>query len=267
MKRDFSKAGRIVVKVGTSALTYETGKLNFYRIDRLARDLCDLKNRGKEVLLVSSGAIAAGVNRLHLPQKPNTVSGRQAMACVGQSALMELYNKCFADYGYNAGQFLLTKDVFDNAERKKNFQNTVEEMLKYNVIPVINENDSISIEEIKFGDNDNLSSLVARLVHADLLILLSDIDGVYDKDPRSNSDAKLIHTVSDLNHGIECDRTAKPGSLGTGGIYTKITACTDAAKNGIDAVVANSRNLNVIYDILDGKDVGTYFVGDKKNGR
>ena len=169
MKRDFSAVKRIVIKVGTSSLTYPNGKLNLHRIDRLSRDLCDLENQGKEVVLVSSGAIAAGVNRLHLPKKPDYVSGRQAMACVGQSALMEIYNKCIADYGYNAGQLLLTKVVFDNPEMKQNFQNTIDEMMHYNVIPVINENDSISVDEIKLGDNDNLSSLVARLVNADLL--------------------------------------------------------------------------------------------------
>ena len=263
MKRDFSSVKRIVIKVGTSSLTYPNGKLNLHRIDRLSRDLCDLENQGKEVVLVSSGAIAAGVNRLHLPKKPDYVSGRQAMACVGQSALMEIYNKCFADYGYNAGQLLLTKVVFDNPEMKQNFQNTIDEMMHYNVIPVINENDSISVDEIKLGDNDNLSSLVARLVNADLLILLSDIDGVYDKDPKEHNDAQLISTVTDLENGVKCDQNAKASALGTGGIYTKITACTNAAKAGIDAVVANSQNLNVIYDILEGKQVGTYFVGDK----
>ncbi len=263
MPRNFQNVHRIVVKIGTSSLTHESGKLNLHRIDRLSRDLCDLKNQGKEVLLVSSGAIAAGVSRLHLPQKPSYVSGRQAMACVGQSALMEIYNKCFADYGYNAGQLLLTKDVFDNEERKKNFQNAVDEMLKYNVIPVVNENDSISVEEIKFGDNDHLSSLVARLVHADLLILLSDIDGVFDKDPKTNPDAKLI-SAADPTKELSYDKSAKPSTLGTGGIVTKISACTEAALNGIDAVVANATNVNVIYDILEGKNVGTFFQGIKK---
>ena len=263
MNRDFSAAKRIVVKVGTSALTYETGKLNLHRIDRLSRDLCDLKNRGMEVVLVSSGAIAAGVNRLHLQSKPDSISGRQAMACVGQSALMEIYNKCFADYGYNAGQLLLTKDVLDNGDRQRNFKNTIEELLKFNVIPVINEHDSISVEEIKFGDNDNLSSLVARLIEADLLILLSDIDGVYDKNPKEFSDAKLVDTVDDFSAQITSQKDAKPSALGTGGIVTKISACVNAAKCGIDAVVANSNNFNVIYEVLEGKKVGTYFVGKK----
>ena len=263
MERDFSSVKRVVVKVGTSALTYDTGKLNLHRIDRLSRDLCDLKNRGMEVVLVSSGAIAAGVNRLHLPSKPATISGRQAMACVGQSALMEIYNKCFADYGYNAGQLLLTKDVLDNGDRERNFKNTIEELLKFNVIPVINENDSISIEEIKFGDNDNLSSLVARLIKADLLILLSDIDGVYDKNPKEHADAKLVDAVTNFDAPLTTENDAKPGALGTGGIVTKISACVSAAKCGIDAVVANSKNFNVIYEVLEGKQVGTYFVGKK----
>lgn len=262
MTRDFSAVRRIVVKVGTSALTYDTGKINFHRIDRLARDLCDLKNRGLEVVLVSSGAIAAGVNRLHLSKKPDTVSGRQALACVGQSALMEAYNKCFADYGYNVGQLLLTKLVIDNDEMKTNCKNTLEEMMRLNIVPIINENDSISVDEIKFGDNDNLSSTVARLVNADLLILLSDIDGVYDKDPREHPDAKLVEIVRDPDMKFDVE-AAKPGALGTGGIATKITACANAAKNGIDAVVANSKNINIIYDILEGKNVGTYFVGKK----
>lgn len=261
--RDFSKAQRIVVKVGTSSITYATGKLDMKRIDRLARDLCDLKNRGKEVLLVSSGAIVTGVTRLHLPAKPDTVSGRQVMACVGQSALMELYNKCFADYGYNAGQLLLTKYIMENPERQHNLKNMLEEMMKYNVIPVINENDSISVDEIKLGDNDNLSCMIARLMEADLLILLSDIDGVFDKDPKTHADAKLLSSVTDFDAEIVRHTPAQVGTFGTGGIYTKILAASEAAKHGIDAVVANSRNLDVIYDILEGKEVGTHFAGVK----
>lgn len=261
--RDFSKAQRIVIKVGTSSITYSTGKLDMKRIDRLARDLCDLKNRGKEVVLVSSGAIVTGVTRLHLQSKPDTVSGRQVMACVGQSALMELYNKCFADYGYNAGQLLLTKYIIDDPAHQQNLKNMLEEMMKYNVIPVINENDSISVDEIKLGDNDNLSSVIAQIMNADLLILLSDIDGVFDKDPKTHADAKLLSTVVDFDKELKRHEADSVGQFGTGGIYTKILAGGTAAKHGIDVVVANSHNPDVIYDILDGKEVGTYFVGVK----
>jgi len=233
------------------------------RIDKLARVLSDIKNKGREVILVSSGAISAGVERLRLSERPATVSGRQAAAAVGQSALMELYNKSFADYGCTAAQMLLTKDVLEKEVLKQNAQNTFDELLKMDVIPVINENDTISVDEICFGDNDNLSACVAILVNADLLVLLTDTDGLFDSDPNENKDAKLISRVDNP----ETDFTAlsgKTNKFGTGGMLSKATAAGLAAKNGIHAVIANAGNDNTLYDVLDGKEVGSWFVGRDK---
>ncbi len=259
MNRNFEKIGRIVVKIGSSSLTYPaTQKLNIDRIDRLAREISDIFNRGIEVVLVSSGAIATGMARMNFDKKPAELAKKQALACVGQSNLMEIYNKCFADYGMTAGQLLLTKYEIDNKQMSQNVKNCVDEMLKMNIVPIINENDSVSVDEIKLGDNDNLSAIVSGLVGADLLILLSDIDGIFDKDPHQYSDAKKIDFVEDVDSlGIE---KGGKSSLGTGGIETKLNACKSATVQGIDCVIANSSDVHIINKILSGKDVGTYFL-------
>ena len=261
--RDFSECKRIVIKVGTSTLTYPNGKLNLRRIDALCRVISDLKNQGKEMVLVSSGAIGVGVERLKLPKKPDDICGRQAAAAVGQTLLMEIYNKIFTEYGCVAGQLLLTKDVLDKPVMKENAQNTFEQLLDFGVVPIVNENDSISVDEIKFGDNDHLSGLVAQLIDADLLILLTDIDGLYNKDPKRFDDAIRIATVKDLSEKIEEGLSSETGKLGTGGILTKVHAARICAQRGISAVIANGENPSVLYDVLEGKDVGTFFEGER----
>jgi len=250
---------KIVIKVGTSSITNSNGTLNFKQIDKLAQVIADLSNKGLEIVLVSSGAITAGVARLNLPERPKEVSQKQAVACVGQQALMHIYNKTFAEYGFNVGQLLLTKYVFDHEEASQNAKHTIENLLKMHVVPIINENDSITTDEIKLGDNDNLSSLVARLINADLLIMLSDIDGLYDKNPKMCADAKIIRKVESLSDDFLQTQSQSAGTFGTGGIITKIQAGCACSNAGIDAVLASSQNLDVIFDIVNGKEVGTLF--------
>ena len=255
---------KIVIKVGTSSITHSNGKLNLKQIDKLARIICDLYNNGKKIVLVTSGAISAGVARLNLNGRPTDIASKQAVACVGQNALMEIYNTSFARYGYNIGQMLLSKYVFDHDVFYENAKNSIFTLWNMNVVPIINENDSITADEIKMGDNDNLSSNVAKLIGADLLIILSDIQGIYDSNPKTNPNAKLLSTISandtELIKSLENDQKS---DLGTGGIKTKLQAGVNCALSNIDAVVASSQDLNVIYDILEGKNVGTNFTGEK----
>lgn len=254
------KVKRIVVKVGTSSLTYEeTGNISFSQIDNLARQISDLKNKGYEVILVSSGAIASGLTRLKMKIDKNEISNKQALACIGQSFLIELYNKFFLDYGYTVGQLLLTKYIFDNKTSYLNAQNTITRMLSLGIIPIINENDAISIDEIKLGDNDNLSSLVAILSNADLLILLSDIDGLYDKDPHIFKDAKLIKSIKAQDLGDLSSYSDSKSKVGTGGILTKLKACVNASNHNIKSIIANSRTKNILNLIIENKDIGTRF--------
>lgn len=253
-------AKRIVIKIGTSSLTYENGTTNFRRIGTLARVIADLMNQNKDVILVSSGAIGLGVNILKLNQKPSTVAGRQAVAAVGQCNLMQVYSQVFSNYGYAVGQLLLTRDILQKQEMKSNTINTFEELLKLRIIPIVNENDSVAVEEIKFGDNDNLSYVVASITGADLLLILTDTDGYYDKNPNL-PDAKLYHNVYDLSEEIEKAAGGSGTTLGTGGMLTKVHACRLAAEQGINAVIVNGKDPRIIFDILDGKDVGTLFVG------
>ena len=260
----FKDAKRVIIKLGTSSITHATGKLNIGKIDKIARIVSDLRNQGKEIIIVSSGAISAGVDRLHLEARPSTVSGRQACACVGQSALMEIYNKSFADYGYCAGQLLLTKDVLDKTTLKNNAQNTLNEMLQMNIIPVINENDSISVDEIRFGDNDILSAYVAILTSANLLILLTDTDGLYTDDPKKNPKAELVLHAKNLSKEFEDKLTNDCNKFGTGGMLSKVQAAKLASVNGIHTVIANALEPNNIYEIIDGKEIGTWFSGEKR---
>lgn len=258
--RNLDLAKRIIIKVGTSSITHKNGNLNFKQIDGLARIISDLTNSGKQVALVSSGAITAGVSRLNLAERPKDVALKQAVACVGQNALMEIYNKFFATYGYTVGQLLLSKYIFDHSVFSENARESLFKLWGMGVIPIINENDSISADEIKLGDNDNLSGYVARLIDADLLIMLSDIDGVYDKNPKQFNDAKIIPQLrkdDEILSQILSNQEA--GAFGTGGIGTKINAGLLCAESGVNAVIANSADLKVIYDILDNKIVGTFF--------
>ncbi len=254
---------KIVVKVGTSTLTYETGLLNLRRIELLARVLSDIKNSGVEVVLVSSGAISVGVGKLGISKRPQLTKEKQAVAAVGQVELMNLYSTLFGEYSVTVAQLLLTKDVLDGGERQTNAFATLQTLLSLNVIPIINENDTISTDEIEFGDNDTLSAYVATLVEADLLVLLTDIDGLYDSDPRQNKDVRLIECVETITDEIRCIAGGSGTKRGTGGMVTKLDAAEIAAKSGISTVIASGENPAVLYDIIDGKPTGTIFIGRK----
>jgi len=255
-----TKAHRLVVKVGTSTLTHSTGKLNLFQLERLVRQIADLKHQGKEVLLVTSGAVGAGMGRMGLTERPRTMPEKQAMAAIGQGLLMHMYEKLFAEYGQVVAQVLLTKDDFTNRERYLNGRNTLSALLRLGAVPIINENDTVVYEEIKFGDNDTLAALVAGLIDADLLILLSDIDGLYTANPRVDANARLIPLVEEITPEIEM-LAGEPGSkLGSGGMLTKIQAAKIACNSGIPMVLANGSRENVVRDILLGQNPGTLFV-------
>mgnify|MGYP001167207946 CR=1 FL=1 len=257
------EAQRIVVKIGTSSLVYPNGKTNLRFIQTLARVISDLMNKGKEIVLVSSGAIGLGVDKLNIAEKPSTVAGRQAVAAVGQVNLMQTYGRAFEDYGYAVGQVLLTK-YSAREESKQNSINTFNALLGMNIIPIVNENDTVAVDEIKFGDNDNLSYIVSELIGADLLIILTDIDGYYSKNPHENPDAVLYHNISDLSEQIEAAAGGAGSKLGTGGMLTKVHASRLAAENGTNAVIANGSDPEIIYDILDGVEIGTLFIANTK---
>lgn len=256
---DITKSKRIVVKVGTSTLTYSNGKTNLQIMDRLARVLSDLQNQGKEVLLVSSGAIGMACGKLGLSKKPEETTKRQAAAAVGQCELMYLYDKLFSEYNTTVAQILVTSDDIAVPRRKRNMQSTINELLSMGIIPIVNENDSVSTDEIGIGDNDNLSALVADMINADLLILFSDIDGLYDSDPHFHKNAKKLDYVIDIE-AIENMAENSSTSQGTGGMITKLEAAKRATNAGIHMIIANGQNVAALYDILDGKKVGTLFV-------
>ena len=254
------KAKRIVVKVGTSTITYANGKRNFSQIDRLARELSDLQNQGKEMILVSSGAVAVGVDRLGLPAKPSTMPGKQACAAVGQGVLMHTYEKLFADYGQIVAQVLITRTEAIDRHRYTNCRNTFMTLLQQGVIPIVNENDVVALDELKIGDNDNMSALVAGIVDADLVIILSDIDGLYTANPATHPEATLVHTVQEITPEIEASAGDVGSSRGTGGIATKIQAAKAATNSGIQLVIASGTEKNAIPRILQGEEIGTLFV-------
>ncbi len=266
LRKGLNKAKRIVVKVGTSTLTYENGRINFTRIDKLVRVLSDLANQEKEVVLVTSGAIGVGVSKLKLQSKPKTVREKQAVAAVGQLELMHIYDKFFSEYGHVVGQILLTRDIVENHEGREHVINTFETLIEKGIIPIVNENDSVAVDEIEsgvnrvFGDNDTLSAMVGELVNADLLIILSDIDGFYDCDPRKNNCSKLISVIKEITPEIEQCAGGVGSSRGTGGMVTKLTAAKIATCAGIDMVIANGEDPNVILQIVDGEDIGSVFL-------
>lgn len=257
-------ANRIVIKVGTSTLTYENGNINLTRIERLTRIISDLMNSGKEIVLVTSGAIGVGSSKLKLKVKPQTIREKQAVASIGQCELMHIYSKFFGEYSHTVGQVLLTRDVIEDDHVRNNVCNTFNTLLEMGVVPIVNENDTVSIDEIenivRFGDNDNLSAIVSNLCNADLLIILSDIDGFYNKDPRSNKDAKLLNEVDEITEELEKAAGGAGTNFGTGGMITKLTAAKTATNSGIDMVLANGEEPKIILDILDGKEVGTLFL-------
>ena len=254
------KAKRIVVKVGTSTITYANGKRNFSQIDRLARELSDLQNQGKEMILVSSGAVAVGVDRLGLSAKPSTIPGKQACAAVGQGVLMHTYEKLFADYGQIVAQVLITRTEAIDRHRYTNCRNTFMTLLQQGVIPIVNENDVVALDELKIGDNDNMSALVAGIVDADLVIILSDIDGLYTANPATHPEATLVHTVQEITPEIEASAGGVGSSRGTGGMATKIQAAKAATNSGIQLVIASGTEKNAIPRILQGEEIGTLFV-------
>ena len=256
----FRDSNRIVVKFGTSTLTHSTGHLNLRRIEGFVKVLSDIKNSGKEVVIVSSGAVSAGVAKVGFGHIPTTPEEKQAMAAIGQSELMKIYDKFFSDYGHKVAQILMTKDVLTNPDRKSAAENTFNRLLEMNCIPIVNENDSISFDEIEFGDNDTLSAYVSVLCHADALIILSDIDGLYDSDPHKNSDAKLISTVAKVDETILGYAGGAGSNRGTGGLITKIHAAEIVTEKGIPMFIVNGQNPEILYDLFEGKHVGTYFM-------
>ena len=257
-------AKRIVFKVGTSTLTYENGKPNYRKMEELVRVLSDLKNSGKEIILVTSGAISLGCDRMNMDKRPDTVAGKQAAAAVGQSELMFIYDKLFSEYNKIVAQVLMTRDAVEKWNRKGNIVNTFTELLNCGVIPIVNENDTVVTDEILneeniFGDNDTLSAVVADCISADLLIIITDIDGLYDKNP-TLAGAKLIHDVDAITPELYAAAGGAGSKHGTGGMYTKLQAAEIASKAGVDMIVLSGRELHDnLYDLFDGKKVGTYF--------
>lgn len=255
---------RIVVKVGTSTLAHPTGRLNIQRMEKLCKVLSDLKNMGHEIILVSSGAIAMGFGKLNLSERPKDVPTKQASAAVGQCELMYIYDKLFTEYNHTVAQLLITApDIEEGGVRKQNFHNTLARLLELGALPVINENDTISTEEFGIGDNDTLSAIVAVTIQADLLILLSDIDGLFDGDPRKNPDAKLIDTVKKIDEHIISLGGGSGSNLGTGGMATKLRAAQMATAAGCEMVIANGQWPEVLYDVAAGKRVGTRFLAKR----
>ena len=251
---------RIVIKIGTSTLTHKTGNLNIRRVEKMCEVISDIKNAGNEVILVSSGAIGMGVGKLGLNKKPDDVPGRQAAAAVGQCELMYVYDKLFDQYHHTVAQILIAGDDIENDKRRSNLTNTIERLLEYGALPIINENDTIAIDEIVIGDNDTLGALVARLVGADMLILLSDIDGLYTADPKADPNAVLISEVTKIDDRLKALASGKGTALGTGGMITKLQAAEICVDAGIAMIIANGAVPENLYDIMDGKAVGTKFV-------
>lgn len=258
--RKFSKEiKKIVIKVGSSSITHKNGALNIEKVDELAREISNLQNKDIKVVLVSSGAIAIGRHKMNIDQRPTEISSKQAIASIGQVSLMNNYMKSFAEFGYSIGQILLTKVVEKDSTMKENAINTLYKLMDMNVIPIVNENDTISTFEIKFGDNDTLSALVATLIDADLLLMLSDIDGLYTDDPNKNKDAKIIKEVNEIDDKLLGLAKDTNSNLGTGGMSTKIKAAKKCMEKGIDVVITNSHNLKNIREIVKGEEIGTIF--------
>ncbi len=258
--RNFENIKRLTVKVGSTTISYPNGKLNINQMELLVRELADLRNRGKEVILVTSGAVGAGIGRLGLGSKPRTIPEKQATAAIGQGLLMHMYEKLFSEYGVVVAQILLTREDIMDRKRFLNARNAINALLQMEAIPIINENDTIAVDEIKFGDNDNLSALVASLVDAELLIMLSDIDGLYTGDPTTDKDATLIPVVSDIDSELEKHAGGCSSLLGTGGMATKLQAARIAINSGFPMVIAHGRDRKVINRILGGEQLGTLFL-------
>lgn len=263
MVQAIKDAKRIVVKVGTSTLTYANGKPNLRKIEKLAMVLSDIRNSGREVALVTSGAISIGVNRLGLSERPKDTPGKQAAAAVGQCDLMSIYDRAFAEYGYVTAQILLNRDVVKQEDLKFNVINTFKALMEMGAIPIVNENDSVAVEELVFGDNDNLSAIVAALIGADALVILTDIDGYYDDNPAENPNARMVARVSEVTEDMLKTAGGSGSKHGTGGMRTKLEAASYAAEHGITTVVMSGARVQKLYDLLDGHAVGTVFEAKK----
>ncbi len=263
-RQELQNSKRIVVKVGTSTLTYDNGDINLARIEKLARVLSDLMNAGKEVVLVTSGAVQVGVKKLKLKEKPTSIRDKQAAASVGQCELMHIYSKFFGEYSHIVGQVLLTKDVIEDEHVRNNVVNTFEKLIEDKVIPIVNENDTVAIDEIenivRFGDNDNLSAIVSVLIHADLLVILSDIDGFFDSDPTKNLNSKLIKVIDGITPELENFAGDSGTDVGTGGMVTKLTAAKTATSAGVSLILANGKEPSILRDIIEGQEIGTLFL-------
>ncbi|MCR4693068.1 MAG: glutamate 5-kinase [Firmicutes bacterium] len=255
---------RIVIKIGTSTLAYEGGRMNIRRVEQLCKVISDIKNAGHKMILVSSGAIGMGLGKLSISSFPDDIPSKQAAAAVGQCELMYVYDKLFTEYNHTVAQILLTGSDFSHQDRHKNFENTLERLLELNVLPIINENDSVATQEIKVGDNDTLAAMVAKSSKSDLLVLMSDIDGLYTGDPHKNKDVKLIKVVDNLNDEIMALGGGKGSRFGTGGMKTKLQAAKICTEVGCDMVILNGKNPEILYDYLDGKQVGTFFRAHKE---
>ncbi len=251
---------RLVVKVGTSTLAHSTGNINIRHVEELCKVLSDIKNAGHEVILVSSGAIGMGMGKLSLKERPSDMPTKQAAAAVGQCELMYTYDKLFSEYNHTVAQILVTGLDLEDPTRYHNIKNTVNRLLEMGALPIINENDTVNTDEISVGDNDTLGAIVAVSMHADLLVMLSDIDGLYTADPHKDPNAQLISEIKEITPDIEALGGKSRSGLGTGGMHTKLSAAKRCVERGVDAIIANGASAKVLYKILDGKSVGTRFI-------
>lgn len=260
---------RIVIKIGTSSLIKEDGIVHYQQFDRLAYVLSVLKKEGKELILVSSGAIGVGMNKLGLKERPQTIPGQQAVAAVGQSEMMNLYSRFFSHYNETVGQILMTRDIVEFPESRNNAINAFEELLHMGIIPIVNENDTVAVDELdhatKFGDNDQLSAIVAKMIHADLLIMLSDVEGFFNKNPMTHPDAKLFHTIRQVTKQEFALAEGNGTSFGTGGMTTKLKAAAHLLQNQQEMILASSADPTILFSILAGEEIGTYFTIERKS--
>lgn len=260
-------ARTIVCKVGTSTLTHETGRTNLRCMEELVTVLSDLMNQGRQVVLVTSGAIGVGVGKLGLSQRPKDTAGKQAAATVGQCELMFMYDKMFSQYGHKVGQLLITKEDVDDPKRRQNLVQTFEKLFDFGAIPIINENDAVAVDEIVYGDNDSLSAVVATLIHADALVILTETDGLYTANPMKNPDARRIARVEEITDEIRSFASGDGTALGTGGMVTKLHAAEIATAAGVDTYVISGKDPRDIYRLMDGADIGTHFIARHSDGQ
>jgi len=259
--REYLKAKKkIVVKVGTSLLTYENGKINLQRMEKLVRVLADLSNSGREVVLVSSGAVAVGLGMIGLENKPDKLVKKQALAAIGQVGLIRLYQKFFDEYKLTVAQVLLTRDGIENSLRRKNARNTLNQLMEMGILPVVNENDTVSTDEIEFGDNDTLSASVATLIQADLLLILTNTDGVFTADPHVHQGAKKVPKVMKASDDLKDIDLKGSSKLGSGGMASKIAAAELCREHNVDVVIADGSDPSAVLGVLEGKELGTFFV-------